>query len=180
MPVSALLRVVRTARARLSALLYQHRKIVAVLLACSIVFGSFYLIEYTPLPVYILDRLNLRPFFLPKIACRGCNNFSYAFMVDNRNFCSPTAGARPPSSADDDGGREIFLLILVATFHANADARRAIRKSWGSVREYRGRSIRTLFLFGRHDDPNYNYQVQYELEHYGDVVQVGRSLLFLL
>lgn len=66
---------------------------------------------------------------------------------------------------------DIFLLILVATFHANADARRAIRKSWGSIREYRGKLIRTLFILGRHEDPNYNYQVQYELQRYGDVIQ---------
>jgi len=66
----------------------------------------------------------------------------------------------------------VFLLILIASFHANLDARQAIRKTWGSPREYQGQGIRTLFIFGRHADKNYNYQVQYELEHYGDVMQV--------
>ena len=73
--------------------------------------------------------------------------------------------------------RPVFLVILVASFHANLDARQAIRKSWGGVREYRGQSMRTLFVFGRHDDKNYNYQIQYELEHYGDVIQVSLVLL---
>lgn len=64
-----------------------------------------------------------------------------------------------------------FLLILVASFHANLDARQAIRKSWGSLREYQGQIVRTLFIFGSHEDKNYNYQIQYEFKHYGDVMQ---------
>jgi galactosylgalactosylglucosylceramide beta-D-acetylgalactosaminyltransferase len=140
-----------------------HRHVPALLVivsAGSLALGLIYLLWFTPLAVYVLDRLNLRPFFLPNIICTGCNNFTYRYMVDNRNFCSPSSGGRP-----------VFLLILVASFHANLDARQAIRKSWGGVREYRGHIVRTLFVFGRHEDKNYNYQIEYELEHYGDVIQ---------
>ena len=127
--------------------------------------GAVYLLWSTPFATYVLDRLLLRSLFLPNISCVGCNNFTYPYMIDNRNFCSDASGQL----------QSIFLLILVASFHANLDARRAIRKSWGSLREYHGQAVRTLFVFGRHADRNYNYQVQYELEHYGDVMQVNST-----
>jgi len=125
--------------------------------------GAFYLLWFTPVVVYVLDRLHLRHYFLPYMTCIGCNNFTYPYVVANRNFCSNAEGKLKP----------VFLLILVASFHANLDARQAIRKSWGSLREYRNQAVRTLFIFGRHADTNYNYQIQYELEHYGDVMQVS-------
>lgn len=133
-----------------------------------------YLFWYTPLPVYILDRLNLRPIFLPDIVCPNCNNFTYQYVVNNADFCVNSLR----NTSANDGEHEIYLLILVASFHANFDARQAIRKSWGGIRNYRRKSVRTLFMFGRHDDPNYNHQIQYELEHFGDVIQV--PLLWLL
>lgn len=142
------------------------KRVVLSAAVVSLTYMTIYGIWFTPLTVYALDLLNIRPFFLPNIACRGCNNFTFRFMVDNRNFCRD----------DDRGGgggttREVFLLILVATFHANMDARQAIRRSWGNVTSYRGRTVKTLFMFGRHDDANLNGQVVYELEKYGDVVQ---------
>jgi len=129
--------------------------------------GTLYLLWFTPLAAYVFDRLNLRQFFLPNMVCIGCNNFTYPYMVDNRNFCTDSAGKLQP----------VFLLILVASFHANMDARQAIRKSWGSLREYQGHPIKTLFIFGRHEDKNYNYQIQYELQLYGDVMQVSFTLV---
>jgi len=128
--------------------------------------GIFYLLWFTPVFVYILDRLRLRNLFLPNLTCSGCNNFTYPYVVDNQNFCMFPDGRFQP----------VFLLILVASFHANLDARQAIRKSWGSLREYQGRAIRTLFIFGSHEDKNYNFQIQYEMKHYGDVVQVFQFL----
>ena len=135
------------------------KRVVALFAAVATAWLTVYLVWYTPLTVYILDHLNLRPLFLPNILCPLCNNFTFNFVVDNRNFCTSTSGS------------DVFLLILVATFHANLDARQAIRASWGNVSTYRGQTIKTLFLFGLHDDKNYNYQVRYELENYGDVVQ---------
>jgi len=125
--------------------------------------GAFYLLWFTPLPAYLLDRLGLRTFFLPNMVCFGCNNFTYPYVIDNEHFCTDSSGKLQP----------VFLLILVASFHANLDARQAIRKSWGSLREYQGQIVRTLFIFGSHEDKNYNYQIQYEFKHYGDVMQVN-------
>lgn len=161
-------------------------RLIAFISVLVLVYILVYLFWRTPLPVYTLDRLNLRPFFLPDIACLGCNNFTYPYMVENSKFCTASGRNRNASISVTEDGKsnaetdEIFLLILVATFHANADARRAIRKAWGSVREYRGKLVRTLFMFGYHDDPNFNYLVRYELERYGDVIQVMTSLHSLM
>jgi len=139
------------------------RWIMLVLSVIGFAMGALYLLWFTPIAAYVLDRLHLRQFFLPNIICIGCNNFTYPYVVNNRNFCSDSNGKLKP----------IFLLILVASFHANMDARQAIRKSWGNLHEYRDQAVRTLFIFGRHADKNYNYQIQYELERYGDVMQVS-------
>jgi len=177
MIISKLCGVFRLCRTRLILAGSRYRKYVVLILIIVLVYVAVYLTQFTPLPVYVLDQLNLRPFFLPNIACPRCNNFSYPYIVDNRNFCSPSTTRVGSSAVTGEDG--VFLLILVATFHANADARNAIRKSWGGLREYRGLSVRTLFLFGRHDDPNYNYQVRWELERYGDVAQARLNSLLL-
>jgi len=145
------------------------RWIILILSVIGFTVGAFYVLWFTPIVVYVLDRLHLRLLFLPNFICIGCNNFTYPYVVDNRNFCTDSGGKLQP----------VFLLILVASFHANLDARQAIRKSWGSLREYRGQAIKTLFIFGRHADKNYNFQVQYELERYGDVMQVNYSINYI-
>ena len=127
------------------------------LLACCI--GATVLIIYTalftPLPVYALDKLNLRPFFLPNIICKGCNNFTYEYVIDNHDACK------------DD----VFLLILVASYHANVNARQAIRRTWGGNRTYHGKNIKTLFIFGVHEDKNFQRQLHFEQDKYGDIIQ---------
>lgn len=168
--------VVFRAKTHLLSVICRHRRLFSATGLCSLTALMVYVYWFTPLPVYVLDRLNLRSLFLPNLTCRDCNNFTYQYIVDNRNFCStaaPSVRVIDNNGNGEDNSNEIFLLILVATFHANADARRAIRKSWGSIREYQGKLIRTLFVLGRHDDPNYNYQVQYELQRYGDVIQAS-------
>jgi len=139
------------------------RWLLLILPVTGLTVGACYLLWFKPLVAYVLDRLSLRQFFLPNLVCIGCNNFTYPYVIDNRNFCTDASGKLQP----------VFLLILVASFHANLDARQAIRKSWGSLQEYQGHAVRTLFMFGRHEDENYNYQIQYELKHYGDVMQVN-------
>ena len=113
---------------------------------------SFY---FTPMSVYALEKMNLRNYFLPNMSCSGCNNFSYPYLIENSNFC---------------GQDDVFLLIMVASYHPNVIARKVIRQTWGSVTKYRGYNIKTLFIFGVHGDKNLNHQVKYELDHYGDVI----------
>ena len=116
-----------------------------------------YVCHYTAMPVYVLDKLNLRPFFLPNIKCNGCNNFTVKYVVANKDLCAKVDS--------------LFLLIIVLSFQPHADARRAIRNSWGGVRTYRGRSVRTVFTFGVHTDANFNRQVELEQDQYGDMLQ---------
>lgn len=114
----------------------------------------------TLLPLYILDRLNLRQYFLPDIACENCNNFTYNYLVTNENFCNK-------SGINND----IFLLIMVASHHPNIKARTTIRSTRGGVHQHKGLNIKTIFVFGTHTDRNLNKQVQQEMDLYGDVVQ---------
>ena len=141
------------------------KKPVLILLLLATVITISLVSWLTPLPVYILDQLNLRPFFIPNLLCNNCNNFTTNFFIENENFCK-----------NDQGDyEEISLLILVASYHPNVNARRTIRQTWGGVREHKGQQIRTLFIFGNHNDKNFNSQIQFELETYGDVIRANFS-----
>ena len=113
--------------------------------------------------MYLLDHLNLRSYFLPDLTCDGCNDFSAKYIIENENFCRDASGQF----------EDITLLILVASYHPNAQARSTIRNTWASVRQYKEHRIRTVFLFGVHNDKNLNAQIQYELKHHGDVIQAN-------
>ncbi len=69
---------------------YQQRLIQVALLTVftTLGFTAIYLMLFTPTPVYILDRLNLRPFFLPNIMCDGCNNFKFKYLMNNKSACT--------------------------------------------------------------------------------------------
>src|SRR6218665_1221948 len=93
------------------------KRVVALFAAVATAWLTVYIVRYTPLTVYILDHLNLRPLFLPNILCPLCNNFAFNFIVDNRNFCTSTSGS------------DVFLLILLPTFHPNLNPPQAIPPS---------------------------------------------------
>ncbi len=69
---------------------HQQRLIQAAILTVFTILGftAIYLMLFTPTPVYILDRLNLRPFFLPNIMCDGCNNFTFKYLMNNKSACT--------------------------------------------------------------------------------------------
>ncbi len=46
-----------------------------------------YLMLFTPTPVYLLDRLNMRQFFLPNILCNRCTNLTFNYLINNRSAC---------------------------------------------------------------------------------------------
>jgi hypothetical protein len=130
-------------------------RIVALAAGIAALLGLGYVALYTPFPVYVLDKLNLRPFFLPNIICRNCNNFTYDYIIDNRGACQ----------------EDVYLLIIVASYHANVNARQAIRQTWGGNRTYHGKNIKTVFAFGVHNDKNFQMQLRYEQDKYGDIIQ---------
>lgn len=107
-----------------------------------------------------LTGLHLQHLLFPDlIPGSNCNVFNYRYMIHNRNFCG------------ENGGANVFLLIIVPSHHPNIAARNAIRKTWGSVREHNGLQVMTLFVFGVHSDERMNQQVRNEAEYYGDVIQ---------
>ena len=112
-------------------------------------------------PLIILDHIHLSKYYLPDMTCKNCNEFKADFIVENVNVCKNELGE----------SEDITLLILVASYHPNVQARRVIRQTWGSVKEYKGHRIKTLFIFGVHKDKNLMSQITYELEQYGDVIQ---------
>jgi len=135
------------------------------LLSCAFVGGIFltavYVCRYTPLPVYLLDHLNLRHFVLPDILCRNCSWIAdRRVLVGNSSVCT---------SAQGEG---VFLITVVISYHANLLSRNAIRQTWGNVRQYKGRNMRLLFAFGTHADANLNNQLVYEQDTYGDILQL--------
>ena len=131
---------------------------VTLLLVAAILLSGLYVALYTPVPVYILDRLNLRPFFLPNIQCRNCTHIPRAATL-----LSNASAACPPDT---------FLLNVVVSYHANLMSRNAIRETWGGVHDYHGRKIRTIFAFGVHADKNLNGQLDYEQGIHHDILQV--------
>ena len=138
----------------------QHKKLLSCknLLIAVIGFSFiYYLYAKTPFFVYVLDRLNLRYFFLPNFQCESCTNIKFGYLTNSSSPCQD---------------EPVFLLILVLTYHSNAEARKVIRDTWGGVRQYRGVNIQTRFVFGLHHDVNLNNQPHYESNVYGDVIQV--------
>ena len=103
-----------------------------------------------------MEQLNIRPLWMPNITCDRCNNFTVDILTHNDKLCT-----------DND----IYFLIVVISFHVNVEARTAIRQSWGSLKYYKGKNIRTLFALGVHDDHNFNIQLKVEQEQYGDILQ---------
>eukprot|EP00061_Rhincodon_typus_P004442 g22589.t1 len=68
-------------------------------------------------------------------------------------------------------GEAPFLVGLVVSKPAHWDSRQAIRESWGSVQEVRGRVVRTLFALGSPSSPQEQELIDQEAGTYRDVVQ---------
>ena len=128
-----------------------------VTLLIGLIFLFHYLFTATHLPVYTLERLNLRSFFLPNFQCNHCNNFKVNYLVNEKAKC--------------DVHESVFLLNFLISSPPNVRARKFIRENWGSVKEYRGLKVKTIFVFGVHSNNNFNKQLELEQEKYGDVVQ---------
>ncbi|KAK6470117.1 beta-1,3-galactosyltransferase 5 [Huso huso] len=78
------------------------------------------------------------------------------YLLPNERSCAPTAP---------------FLLSLVTSAPPNAEARHAIRQTWGSLTSVGGRAVRTLFLLGIPDTPAQRQALASEAERHGDIVQ---------
>ncbi|XP_067884405.1 beta-1,3-galactosyltransferase 9-like [Heterodontus francisci] len=75
--------------------------------------------------------------------------------------------ANPRACADSD----VFLLSFVVSKPAHWQSRYAIRRSWGSVKEVRGRAVRTLFALGTPESAQEQEMIGQESKRFQDVVQ---------
>ncbi|CAD5124121.1 unnamed protein product [Dimorphilus gyrociliatus] len=135
------------------------RRVLCIISLTSVVsiWLGWYVIYKTPWPMYLTDKFGIYH-LVPDISCANCTKVSNDFMLQ-------------PSSKFCKSPGDVFLLILVISHHANKDAREAIRKSWGSVKEHEGKKVRTMFAFGVHKDKNFNTLVENEAKIFGDVLQ---------
>ena len=135
---------------------WKYLAVFAIISLIALAWPVHYVFWHTAIPAYLLDWLSLRPFFLPNLSCNHCNEFRFSYIIPNAEAC---------------GQDDVFLLIVIAAYHANVDGRRAIRQTWGGVKRYRDRRIVTVFVFGTHNDPNFNEQLHVEDRSFHDVVQ---------
>ncbi|XP_022087477.1 beta-1,3-galactosyltransferase 1-like [Acanthaster planci] len=89
------------------------------------------------------------------------NPHGYGLLIDEPQACLDAAGAP----------KEVFLLVFVTSIHAHIEQRQAIRETWGSPREVRGKEIVTLFLFGYNGNANLQRQLEEESRKHHDVLQ---------
>ena len=102
-----------------------------------------------------LDHMSLRP-NVQKQHCHYCFNTTDKIIIGNNN----------------DICREEYLLVIIVVSHpANLDARKIIRKTWGNVTEFQGHKLKTVFMFGIHEDKNFNQLLLTESQTHGDVIQ---------
>ncbi|XP_022087432.1 beta-1,3-galactosyltransferase 1-like [Acanthaster planci] len=89
------------------------------------------------------------------------NPHDYRLLLDEPRACLDKAGTP----------KKVFLLVFVTSIHAHIEQRQAIRETWGSPREVRGKGIVTLFLFGYNGNANLQRQLEEESRKHHDVLQ---------
>ena len=63
------------------------KQIIIISLLTATALTIAYLFMFTPIAVYMLDRLNLRPFFLPNILCNNCTYLPFKYIINNQMVC---------------------------------------------------------------------------------------------
>ena len=107
---------------------------------------GFLLITLLTIGVINLNRLpimatTLRQAFegtpqMSHFTCDSCNAQSFTFPIANEDFC-----AREPP----------FLFIIVLSHVKNAERRKVIRNSWGSIKQHRNLPVKVLYVLGTID-----------------------------
>lgn len=89
----------------------------------------------------------------------NCNLHNYSIVLNSPALCN----------TDD-----VSLLVLVRSIPAHSDRRQIIRKTWGSLKDVKGRIVKLAFLFGN-NTPTYNEIIQTEHNFYQDIIQESFS-----
>ena len=80
----------------------------------------------------------------------------FLYLLNNKTICQSEGG--------------VFLLIYVLSSRKNKVSREIIRKTWGSVRVYRGKHVRVVFLTG-HKQDGYELSLKRQSSQYGDIIE---------
>ncbi|XP_033098039.1 beta-1,3-galactosyltransferase 1-like isoform X2 [Anneissia japonica] len=77
----------------------------------------------------------------------------------------------PEACHNSDGShKDIFLVVFISTIHKNFDQRKAIRETWGSLKEVGGKKITTVFLLAKTSDKSLQKMVEEEDKQYKDLI----------
>ena len=117
----------------------------------------------TSAPVTLPDDIPLIPqssrSWIPKeffTAPRFCNNYTHNYVIDNQDICR---------------GKNVLLVTGVRSATMGYDSRNVIRQTWGSLKEYKGLSVITLFLLGRDNRPSVQEAIRQEDKINHDIIQ---------
>lgn len=108
---------------------------------------------------FYLAKLNMQMFNVEVIQCDNCTHFEFRYTAEG-----------PPECTLKDS-KDIFLVVAVTTYYGNKLARDAIRQTWGSVTDYRGHNIQTIFVFGKDSSATNNEALMAEHRQYNDILQ---------
>ena len=87
------------------------------------------------------------------------NKHEYTLLLNERDKCK---------------GGDVLLLVAVLSAPGNLEMRETIRKTYGSVKEYKGSSLRVIFLLGSSANEsvnNVNPRIKQESETYHDIIK---------
>ena len=66
--------------------------------------------------------------------------------------------------------KDVFLLVLVTSIHANFEKRRSIRNTWGGVKNEHGLEVVTLFLLGGNNNNGMDKVIREESQSEHDII----------
>ncbi|KAK2142115.1 hypothetical protein LSH36_995g01080 [Paralvinella palmiformis] len=106
--------------------------IAAVLL--TIFLNVVILLQHPERAIQLIDYFNLPPLYLStNFLCSDvCNEFPQQHVI------------QPSDSCPDD----LYLLFLIVSSYSNRLRRDAIRQTWGSMKHYKNKTIRAVFILG--------------------------------
>jgi len=89
------------------------------------------------------------------------NPHPYDFIINNLDLCR----------CSNDSEEDPLILICVTTAPSNFDRRDRIRQTWAMQDNYRGISLRTIFVIGLHGNSQLQAEIAMEAQRYGDIAQ---------
>jgi len=90
------------------------------------------------------------------------NHHPYNFTINNPDLCRC-------SNVSDEGPP--LILVYVQTAPSNFQRRERVRQTWAKRDNYRGITLRTIFVLGHDRNSQLQAQLEMEAQRHGDIVQ---------